>query len=111
MIGLIGEFRLGEDIALELEVAAGDPASVVAVTAAMKPAKTMANRPVLDDAANPIALAIAPHANGWTVSLPSTASAALGPGLYGIDARLQVAGGIEITEQTAFIALSEGALS
>lgn len=111
MIGLIGEFRVGEDIALELEVASGDLGLVTAITAAMKPAKITANRPVLDDTAASVALAVSPEINGWTLSLPSTGSASLSPGLYGIDARLEVAGGIEITEQTAFIALSEGALS
>lgn len=111
MIGMIGEFRLGEDIALALEVASGDPATVTAVTAAMKPARITANRPVLDDAAGAVALTVAPSPDGWTVSLPSAGSAALSPGIYGIDARLVVAGGVEITEQTAFIALSEGALA
>ena len=111
MIGLIGEFRVGEDIALELEVASGDPGLVTAVTAAMKPARITSNRPVLDDSADGIALAVAPVPNGWTISLANSVSAALPPGIYGIDARLQVAGGIEITEQTGFIALSEGAIS
>ena len=111
MIGLIGEFRVGEDIALDLEVASGDAGLVTALTAAMKPARITANRPVLDEAATPIALTVAAEPTGWTVSLPSTASAALSSGIYGIDARLEVAGGVEITEQTAFIALSEGALA
>ena len=111
MIGLIGEFRVGEDIALELEVASGDPGLVTAITAAMKPARITANRPVLDDAADSVALAVSPELNGWTLSLPSAATASLSPGLYGIDARLEVGGGVEITEQTAFIALSEGALA
>ena len=111
MIGLIGEFRLGEDIALELQVASGDPALVTAVTAAMKPARIAANRPVLEEDASPVALTVASEPTGWTVSLPSAASAALSPGIYGIDARIEVAGGVEITEQTAFIALSEGALA
>lgn len=111
MIGLIGEFRVGEDIALALEVADGDASLVSAITAAMKPAKIMANRPVLDEAAPATALTVAAEPAGWTVSLPSAASAGLTPGIYGIDARLEVAGGVEITEQTAFIALSEGALS
>lgn len=111
MIGLIGEFRVGEDIALELEVASGDPGLVTAITAAIKPARVTANRPVLDDGADSVALAVSPEINGWTLSLPSAATASLSPGVYGIDARLKVAGGVEITEQTAFIALSEGALA
>jgi hypothetical protein len=77
----------------------------------MKPAKIAANRPVLDLAAAPIDLAVAREATGWTVSLPSATSATLSPGIYGVDARLQVAGGIEMTEQTPYITLSAGALS
>lgn len=111
MTGLLGEFRIGEDIGLALEVTSGDMALVSAITAAMKPARIAANRPVLDDGAPAIALGVAPDTAGWTLSLASTATAALAPGIYGIDARLEIAGGVEITDRTAFIALSAGALS
>lgn len=111
MTSLLGEFRIGEDIGLALEVASGDVALVSAITAAMKPARIAANRPVLDDRAPAIALSVASNATGWTLSLPSTATAGLAPGIYGIDARLEIAGGIEITDRTAFISLSAGALS
>jgi hypothetical protein len=109
--GLIGEFRIGEDLGIALEVTAGDMTQVSAVSAAMKPARIAANRPVLDASAAPIALTVASGAAGWTLSLPSATTAALAPGIYGIDARLEIAGGVEITEQTAFVALSAGALS
>lgn len=111
MSGLIGEFRIGEDIALALEVASGDTNLVTAISAAMKPARITANRPELEDGATATALSVAAGPSGWTVSLPSATTAGLSPGIYGIDARLEVAGGIEITEQTAFIALTEGALA
>ena len=53
---------------------------------------------------------LAPGA-GWTIALPGAQSAQLEPGLYGIDARLTVAGGIVITEQTAFISLTRAAVA
>ena len=111
MSGLIGEFRIGEDISLALEVITGDKGLVSTVTAAMKPARIKSNRPVLDDAAPAIALSVSADQAGWTVSLPRATSTTLVPGIYGIDARLVIAGGVEITEQTAFIALSAGALA
>jgi hypothetical protein len=111
MTSLLGEFRIGEDIGLALDVTSGDMGEVSAISAAMKPARIAANRPVLDDAAPAIALSVAADASGWTLSLPSATSANLAPGLYGIDARLEIAGGVKITDRTAFIALSAGALA
>lgn len=111
MTNLIGEFRVGEDIGVALEVASGEMAEVSAIIAAMKPALISANRPVLDQSAAAIALTVVPGAAGWTLSLPSTATASLAPGIYGIDARLEVGGGIEITDRTAFIALTAGAVA
>lgn len=110
MNGVIGEFRIGEDLAIALEATSGDPDLVTAISARMKPAKAVANRLALDDAASGIVLQVTPDAQGWTVRLPSASSAALAPGLYGIDARLSFASGVEITERTAFIALTKAAL-
>lgn len=112
MNGIIGEFRLGEDLAVALDATAGDPAEVTAVTARMQPAQVCANRLALDHEAPGVALAVAARgAEGWTLSLPAAATAVLPPGLYGIDARLAFAGGVEITERTAFVALSRAALA
>ena len=112
MNDVIGEFRIGEDLAVALDAAGGDPATVTGVTASMKPAKVSANRLTLDDEAAAIALAVTSRAEaGWTLSLSAAASAELAPGLYGIDARLAFPGGVEITERTAFVALSRGAVS
>ena len=112
MNGIIGEFRLGEDLAVALDAATGDTALVTAVTARMKAAHVAGNRLVLDDDGVGTALDVAERgADGWTLSLTSAATAALAPGLYGIDARLAFAGGVEITEQTAFIALSKAAVA
>jgi hypothetical protein len=112
MNGVIGEFRVGEDIAIALDAAAGDTAEVTSITACMKPATVAANRLVLADTTADMTLQVtARGAAGWTLSLPAAASAELVPGIYGIDARLACGGGIEITEQTAFIALSRAAVA
>lgn len=112
--GLLGEFRIGEDISLALDATAGDVGQVTAIDVAMKPALVADNRLVLDDAAAAIALATAPQAapgTGWTIALSGTQSALLDPGLYGIDARLSVGSGVIITDQTAFISLTRAALA
>lgn len=109
---VIGNFRIGEDLAVALDAADGDPAEVIGLVAGMKPAKAVANRLVLDDAAPGISLAVAARGGeGWTLSLAAAVTSALEPGLYGIDARLSLAGGTEITEQTAFIALTRAAVA
>ena len=112
--GILGEFRIGEDIAIALDAVTGSAATVTAITVAMKPALVGDNRLVLDKAA--VAIPLAAYAQtvtaaGWTIVLPSAQSAALEEGLYGIDARLTIAGGIVITEQTAFISLTRAALA
>lgn len=114
MTGIIGEFRIGEDLAIALDVTSGDPAGVSAVAASMKPARATANRFALDDAASSVALTVAPQtpaSAGWLLSLPHAATSALPAGVYGIDARLTVGAGVEITDQTAFVRLSRGALA
>lgn len=112
--GIIGEFRIGEDVAVALDAVDGNTATVTAITAAMKPALVGDNRLMLDDKAAPTTLSATPQvvaSDGWTIALPGTQSALLAPGLYGIDARLSVAGGVVITEQTAFISLTRAALA
>lgn len=112
MNDIIGEFRLGEDLAVALDAATGDTALVNALTARMKPARVASNRLVLDDDAPGVALDVAARGGeGWTLSLPGAATAALAPGLYGIDARLAFAGAVEITERTAFVSLSKAAVA
>lgn len=112
MNDVIGAFRVGEDLTIALDATAGDTAEVTDLAASMKPAKVLANRLVLDTAAAGIPLIVAARGGaGWTLSLPATATASLEPGLYGIDARLTFAGGVEITENTAFVTLSLAALA
>lgn len=112
MNNIIGEFRLGEDLAVALDAATGDPTLVTFLTARMKPARVAANRLTLDDDAPGTALAVTQRgSDGWTLSLSAAETAALAPGLYGIDARLAFAGAVEITDQTAFVALSKAAVA
>lgn len=112
MNDVIGAFRVGEDLTIALDAISGETEAVTGVTAAMKPAKAAANRMVLDDSATAVSLTVASRgAEGWTLSLPSAGTSVLAPGLYGIDARLTFPGGIEITERTAFVALSRAAVS
>ena len=112
--GILGEFRIGEDIAIALDAVTGSAATVTAITVAMKRALVGDNRLVLDDAAVAVSLTALPQAvpaAGWTITLPGAQSATLEPGLYGIDARLMIAGGIVLTEQSAFISLTRAALA
>lgn len=112
MHGTIGTFRIGEDIAVALDAVSGDPNSVSAISAKMKPARVVANRLVLDDSAAGIMMAVTPQgAAGWLISLPASESAALAVGVYGIDARLVMSGAVEMTEQSGFIALSRAAVA
>lgn len=114
MNGIIGEFRIGEDLAVALDATAGNAVLASAISAAIKPAIVAANRLVLDDAASGLALSVAPQSPasaGWTLSLPASQTLLLPPGTYGIDARLTVGSGTEITDQTAFVRLSKAALA
>ena len=112
MNGIIGSFRIGEDIAVALDATAGDPATVTAITARMKPARVTANRIVLDDSAAGIAMTVTAQGNtGWIVSLPNATTAGLAAGIYGIDARLTIASAVEMTEQSGFISLSQAAVA
>ena len=112
MNGIIGSFRIGEDVSVALDALTGDPATVTAITAQMKPAKVTTNRIVLDDSATAIAMQVSPQSTGgWIVALGHTSTAGLAAGIYGIDARLTIGGAVEMTEQTGFIALTQAAVA
>lgn len=114
MNGIIGEFRIGEDIAIALDAVSGSTAAVTAISAWMKPAIVASNRLAIDEASSPITLLVAPQSPasaGWTISLPAALSGLLSPGAYAIDARIQSGSGVEITDQSAFIALSRAAVA
>lgn len=114
MNAIIGEFRLGEDIAVALDATAGDSTTVGTISAKMKPALVTGNRFVLDDSASGTDMQVAPQSpasGGWTISLSHTATAALTPGVYGIDAKLTIGSAIEMTDQTAFIRLTKATVA
>ncbi|MFT4027336.1 MAG: hypothetical protein QM676_11115 [Novosphingobium sp.] len=112
MNGTIGTFRIGEDLAVALDAVSGDTAEVTAITARIKPAEVLGNRLVIDHDAPGLALAVTPRDTaGWTLALSAATTATLAPGLYGIDARLAFGAAVEITEQTAFVALSQAAVA
>lgn len=112
MNGIIGEFRIGEDISVALDATSGDPATVTTITARIKPAKVSGNRLVLDDAAAGTVMTVtAQGTTGWLISLGNAATANLPAGIYGIDAKLTFSGSVEMTEQSGFIALSKAAVA
>jgi hypothetical protein len=112
MNGIIGSFRIGEDVSVALDALTGDPATVTAISAAMKPAKVTANRIVLDDSATAISMQVtAQGVEGWLATLSHTVTTGLAPGIYGIDARLTIGGAVEMTEQTGFIAMTQAAVA
>ncbi len=99
-------FQRGETISLALDAVSGDPASVTALTAQLKavpPGRTS----VPEGAAIAASFSVAARASdgeapaGWTLTIPSAASAALPAGSYLADARLEVAGGVVISESVA----------
>jgi hypothetical protein len=104
-------FQRGETVSLALDAVTGDPLTVTAISAAMK---AVAPGRISVSAGTPVAAAftISPRAAmgdippGWTLSIDAAISAALMPGNYLADARLDVGGGVIITETVA-IALRE----
>lgn len=117
MRSIIGEFRIGETIVVALDAVSGDPDDVSAITAAMRLVDTSGEAPAFVAAAEAIALTPAPRAAagdipaGWTLTLAAAASAELSPGTYGLDARLSIAGGVDITDETALLVLTEAAVA
>lgn len=99
-------FQRGETISLALDAVTGDPLSITAIDAAMKnvpPGRTG----VPDGAPVAAIFSIVPRAAqgdlppGWTLTVDASASALLAPGSYLADARLQVAGGVIVTDPVA----------
>ncbi len=93
-------FQRGETMTLALEAVSGDVNSVNSITAQMKP---LAHGRTHVAPQTPIAASflISPRATGWTLTIPATTSASLTPGSYLADARLEVAGGVIVTESVA----------
>lgn len=107
--------RIGADITVALDAVSGDPASVVVTAFIVRSNHLTRFRPENGFAAIP--LVVAPRAAagnipaGWNVTLPAAQSAALRPGLYGIDAVISGPGGsTAITPRTALIDLTAAAV-
>lgn len=99
-------FQRGETISIALDAMTGDPAQVTAISAAMK-AVLPGRSGVPDGAPVAASFSVTPRAAqgelppGWTLTIPASISAGLAPGGYLADARLDVAGGIIVTEPVA----------
>jgi hypothetical protein len=96
----------GETISLALDAVTGDPLLVTAISAGMKavaPGRTGVS------AGTPIAAAFTinprpAHGDippGWNLTIDAATSAALAVGTYLADARIEVGGGVVITEAVA----------
>jgi hypothetical protein len=99
-------FQRGETISLALDALSGDPLSVSGISAAMKavaPGRTSvtADTPVAAAFAIAARLAAGDIPAGWTLTIPAIISQALTPGSYIADARIEIAGGVVITESVA----------
>jgi hypothetical protein len=99
-------FQRGETLTLALDAITGDPLSVTGISAAMK-AVPPGRTGVSQDAPVAATFSITPRTAqgdippGWTLTIPAGTSASLSPGAYLADARLEVAGGVIVTEPVA----------
>lgn len=99
-------FQRGETLSLALDAVSGDPATVTAITAKLKavPAgrtTAPASAPVAASFAVSGRAATSEFPSGWTLTIPAATSAMLATGAYLADARLEVAGGVIVTESVA----------
>jgi hypothetical protein len=99
-------FQRGETISLGLDAVTGDPLTVTAISAAMKavaPGRTSIA------GTEPVAAAFDIFARaasgdipaGWTLIVPAATSAALVPGSYLADARIEISDAVVISETVA----------
>ena len=96
-------YQRGETMSLALDAVTGDPALVKAISAAMKAvppgrSEAPATAPMAASFAVTARLAMGSDPAGWTLTIPAIVSASLSPGAYIADARLEVAGGVIVTE-------------
>jgi hypothetical protein len=99
-------YQRGETISLALDAVTGDPTLVTAISAAMKPvppgrSEASANAPFAASFSVSPRSALGDEPAGWTLTIPAVVSASLSPGAYVADARLEVAGGVIVTESVA----------
>jgi hypothetical protein len=99
-------YQRGETISLALDAVTGDPAEVTSISAAMKAvppgrSEAPASAPISASFAIAARPAVGNDPAGWTLTIPALVSASLSPGAYVADARLEVAGGVIVTESVA----------
>ena len=97
-------YQRGETVSLALDFLSGDLASVSAITAQLKAVtpgrlSVAAGAPVAANFDITPRVAVDDLPAGWTLTIPASVSAALDAGFYVADARLEVAGGVIITDQ------------
>lgn len=115
-MSVIGEFRVGEDIAVALDAVSGEVDSVDTVTAKIRPAIRNGGSLELDFDASATDMAVSARdadgdiPAGWTLSLSAAQTAGMDEGYYGIDAKLVIGSGTDITDQTAFIRFTKAAM-
>jgi hypothetical protein len=99
-------FQRGETISLALDAVTGDPLSVTAIGAVMK-AVPPGRTGVADSAPVAATFSVSPRTAqgdippGWTLNIDAATSAVLVVGNYLADARLEIAGGVIVTEPVA----------
>lgn len=96
-------FQRGETIALALDAVTGDPQSIAGISAQLKaipPGRTSVppGEPVAAEFVISTRPAEGETPAGWTLVIAAATSAGLTPGHYLADARLDVAGGVIVTE-------------
>lgn len=99
-------FQRGETITVALDAVTGDPADVTAISAKLKalpPGRTMVPEGTVAAAEFSIVSRAASGEipAGWTLTIAASVSANLDPGNYLADAKLEIAGGIIVTEPIA----------
>lgn len=99
-------YQRGETICLALDAVTGDPLSVTQIDAALK-AVPPGRTGVPSGAPVAATFSVSPRpaegdiSPGWTLTISAETSASLAPGAYAADARLEVAGGVIVTEPVA----------
>jgi hypothetical protein len=99
-------FQRGETLTLALDAVTGDPASVTAISAQLKAVPSgrtsvPAGAPVAATFAIVTRAAAGDFPPGWTLTISAATCSTLVPGSYLADARIEIAGGVIITEAVA----------
>ncbi len=111
------QFRLGEDLAVCLDVMDGEFSSVTAISGRLRRVMSGCGKDEFDPMDQGRSMLVfqqqvAPGGlPGWLFLLPAAETAGLSPGDYGVDARMVLAGGaLAVTRKSAYISLTDGAV-